>query len=82
MMIFVHEICKCSLNVLFSFYIECFVNLLQEYGNDCYVSHLPNAMQDLLFTSQCFTGRDVRAPGKACSGISKNIAGHVIYVIN
>jgi hypothetical protein len=66
------------MNVQFSFYIECFVCLLQEYGNDYYVSHLPNAMQVFLFTSRCFTGRDVRAPGKVFSGISKNIAGHAI----
>jgi len=51
-MIFLYEICKCSLNVLFSFYIEFFLSLLQEYGNDYYVSHLPNAMQEFLFTSQ------------------------------
>jgi hypothetical protein len=43
-----------------------------------YVSHLSNAIQDFLFTSQCFTGRNVRAPGKVFSGIPKNIAGHVI----
>lgn len=43
MTIFVYEICKCSLDVLFIVYIECFVSLLQEYGNDYYVSNLPNA---------------------------------------
>lgn len=77
MTIFVYEICKCSLNVLFSFYIECFVSLFQEYGND-YVSHLPNAMQVSRFTTQCFTVIDVRTLGKVFSGISKNIAGYVI----
>lgn len=78
MTIFVYEICKCSLDILFSFYIECFVILFQEYGNDYYASNLPNTMQDLLFTSQCFASRDVRAQGKVFSGISKNIAGHVL----
>jgi len=78
MMIFVYEICKCCVTILFSFYIECFLCLLQEYGNDYYVSHLPNAMQGFSFTSQYFTGRDMRAPGKVVSGISKNITGHVI----
>jgi len=43
-MIFVYEICQCCLDVLFSFYIECFVNLHQEYGNDYYVRNFPNAM--------------------------------------
>jgi hypothetical protein len=81
MKIFVYEICKCSLNVLFGFYIKSFVSLLQEYGNDYYVSHLRNAMQDFLFTWQCFTDRDVRTPGKVFLGISKNIAGHVIKLI-
>ena len=78
MTIFVYEICKCSLNIILSFYIECFVSLLKEYGNDFYVNSLPNAMQYFLITPQCFTSRNVRAKFKVFSGISKNIAGHVI----